>query len=306
MAKHVAVLMGGWSSEREVSLRSGAACAGALEAAGYRVTRVDVGRDVAGVLTHLKPDVAFNVLHGQPGEDGTIQGILEILRIPYSHSGVLASALAMDKAQARIMLAAAGVPVAKGGLVSRAEAAKAHIMPTPYVLKPNAGGSSVGVFIVREDQAHPPQELTREDWPHGENLLAEEFIPGLELTCAVMGDKVLDVIEIESTQKFYDYESKYAPGGSQHILPARILPEIYQRVQMLSLTAHRALGCRGVSRSDFRFDPSRGDGSGLICLEVNTQPGMTETSLVPELAAHAGISFGELVTWMVEDASLER
>ncbi|MFG1350575.1 D-alanine--D-alanine ligase [Xanthobacter autotrophicus] len=306
MAKHVAVLMGGWSSEREVSLRSGAACAGALEAAGYHVTRVDVGRDVAEVLTHLKPDVAFNVLHGQPGEDGTIQGILEILRIPYSHSGVLASALAMDKAQARIMLAAAGVPVAKGGLVSRLEAAKAHIMPTPYVLKPNAGGSSVGVFIVREDQAHPPQELTREDWSHGENLLAEEFIPGLELTCAVMGDKVLDVIEIESTQKFYDYESKYAPGGSQHILPARILPEIYQRVQMLSLTAHRALGCRGVSRSDFRFDSSRQDGSGLICLEVNTQPGMTQTSLVPELAAHAGISFGELVTWMVEDASLER
>lgn len=306
MAKHVAVLMGGWSSEREVSLRSGAACAAALEGAGYRVTRVDVGRDVAEVLARVKPDVAFNVLHGCPGEDGTVQGILEILQIPYSHSGVLASALAMDKAQARIMLAAAGVPVAKGGLVARAAAAQAHVLPPPYVLKPNTGGSSVGVFIVREDHAHPPQELMREDWAHGEVLLAEEFIAGLELTCAVMGETALGVIEIESTQKFYDYESKYAPGGSRHILPARILPEIYQRVQMLSLTAHRALGCRGVSRSDFRFDPSRSDGFGLVCLEVNTQPGMTETSLVPELAAHAGISFGELVTWMVEDASLER
>lgn len=208
MAKHVAVLMGGWSGEREVSLNSGAACAAALEGAGYKVTRVDVQRDVAEVLARLKPDVAFNVLHGCPGEDGTIQGILEILRIPYSHSGVLASALAMDKAQARIMLAAAGVPVARGGLVARGAAAKAHVMEPPYVLKPNAGGSSVGVFIVREDQAHPPQELTRLDWSFGEILLVEEFIPGLELTCAVMGDKVLDVIEIESTQQFYDYESK--------------------------------------------------------------------------------------------------
>ncbi len=306
MAKHVAVLMGGWSAEREVSLRSGAACAAALEGAGYKVTRIDVQRDVAEVLARLKPDAALNVLHGTPGEDGTIQGILEILQIPYSHSGVLASALAMDKAQARITLAAAGVPVAEGRVVSRAEAAKAHVMAPPYVLKPVAEGSSVGVYIVREGQAHPPQELTREDWHFGENLLAERFIPGLELTCAVMGDKVLGVIEIEATHPFYDYESKYAPGGSRHILPARILPEIYQQVQMLSLTAHRALGCRGVSRSDFRFDDRMGDSSGLVCLEVNTQPGMTETSLVPEMAAHAGVSFGELVTWMVEDASLQR
>lgn len=306
MAKHVAVLMGGWSAEREVSLRSGAACAAALEEAGYRVTRVDVGRDVAEVLARLRPDAALNVLHGQPGEDGTVQGILEILRIPYSHSGVLASALAMDKAQARVVLAAAGVPVALGRPVTRAEAAGGHVMAPPYVLKPVAGGSSVGVFIVREDQAHPPQELHREDWSFGEILLAEQFVPGLELTCAVMGDRPLGVIEIEATQPFYDYESKYAPGGSRHILPARILPEVYERVQMLSLTAHRALGCRGVSRADFRFDVARGDASGLVCLEVNTQPGMTETSLVPDMAAHAGISFGELVTWMVEDASLDR
>lgn len=306
MAKHVAVLMGGWSSEREVSLRSGAACAAALEGAGYRVTRVDVQRDVAEVLARLEPDVALNVLHGHPGEDGTIQGVLEILRIPYSHSGVLSSALAMDKAQARVMLAAAGVPVAKGRCVSRAEAARSHVMEPPYVLKHVVGGSSIGVFIVREGQAHPPQELHREDWAFGETLLAEEFIPGMELTCGVMGDKALGVIEVEAVQPFYDYESKYAPGGSRHILPARILPEVYEQVQMLSLTAHRALGCRGVSRADFRFDVSKGDASGLVCLEVNTQPGMTETSLVPDMAAHAGISFGELVTWMVEDASLDR
>lgn len=306
MTKHVAVLMGGWSSEREVSLRSGAACAAALEGAGYRVTRVDVQRDVAEVLARLAPDVALNVLHGHPGEDGTIQGILEILRIPYSHSGVLASALAMDKGQARIMLAAAGVPVAAGRTVSRAEAAQSHVMKPPYVLKHVVGGSSIGVFIVREGQAHPPQELHREDWAFGETLLAEEFIPGMELTCGVMGDQPLAVIEVEATQPFYDYESKYAPGGSRHILPARILPEVYEQVQMLSLTAHRALGCRGVSRADFRYDVSKGNASGLVCLEVNTQPGMTETSLVPDMAAHAGISFGELVTWMVEDASLER
>jgi len=306
VGKHVAVLMGGWSSEREVSLRSGAACAAALEASGYRVTTVDVGRDVAEVLARLRPDVALNVLHGCPGEDGTIQGVLEIMRIPYSHSGVLASALAMDKGQARVTLAAAGVPVAAGRVVSRAEAAKGHVLSPPYVLKPVAGGSSVGVFIVREDQAHPPQELHREDWSFGEILLAEAFIPGMELTCAVMGDTALGVIEIEAAHPFYDYESKYAPGGSRHILPARILPEVYEQVRMLSLTAHRALGCRGVSRSDFRYDPTQTVGSGLICLEVNTQPGMTATSLVPDMAAHAGISFGELVTWMVEDASLDR
>ncbi|WP_029353039.1 D-alanine--D-alanine ligase [Bosea sp. 117] len=306
MSKHVAVLMGGWSAEREVSLRSGAACANAAESVGYRVTRVDVGRDIAQVLTELKPDVALNVLHGRPGEDGMLQGVLEILQIPYTHSGVLASALAMDKAQAKIVLAASGVPVPDGRVVSRFEAARGHVLPRPYVLKPVSEGSSVGVFIVTEEHEHPPQELTRADWSHGDALLAERYIPGLELTCAVMGDEALGVIEIQSDLRFYDYEAKYAPGGSRHILPAKILPNIYQKVRMLSLTAHRALGCRGISRSDFRYDDRTGDESGLVCLEVNTQPGMTETSLVPELAAHAGHSFGELVRWMVEDASLDR
>ncbi len=302
--KHVAVLMGGWSAEREISLRSGKACGDALEAQGYRVTRVDVARDVAEVLARLTPDAAFNVLHGRPGEDGTIQGILEILRIPYTHSGVLASALAMDKPVAKVVMAAAGVPVPEGVVVSRAEAAKAHVMKPPYVIKPPAEGSSVGVFIVQPDHAHPPQELSRPDWPYGEQVLVERYVAGLELTCAVMGEEALGVIEIEPTTRFYDYESKYAPGGSRHILPARISPNIYQRARNLALTAHRALGCRGVSRADFRFDP-RSDGD-LVCLEVNTQPGMTEMSLVPELAAHAGLSFGELVKWIVEDASLER
>jgi D-alanine-D-alanine ligase len=304
MAKHVAVLMGGWSAEREVSLRSGKHCADALEAQGYRVSRVEVGRDVAEVLARLRPDVAFNVLHGRPGEDGTIQGILEILRIPYTHSGVLASALAMNKVQAKLVMAAAGVPVAEGRLVARAEAAKDHVLPRPYVLKPVAEGSSVGVFIVTEKHAHPPQELTRPDWPYGEELLAERYVPGLELTCAVLGDEALGVIEIEPAQRFYDYEAKYAPGGSRHILPARIAPGVYAAVQRAALLAHRALGCRGVSRADFRYDPS--GGGRLVCLEVNTQPGMTEMSLVPELAAHAGKSFGELVRWIAEDASLDR
>lgn len=306
MSRHVAVLMGGWSSEREVSLRSGEACAKAAESVGYRVSRVDVGRDIAEVLTRLKPDVVLNALHGRPGEDGTIQGILEVLGIPYTHSGVLASALAMDKAQAKIVLAAHGIPVPEGRVVTRAEAARAHVLPRPYVLKPVADGSSVGVFIVTEEHEHPPQELNRPDWAHGDLLLAEKYIPGLELTCAVMGGKALDVIEIQSAVRFYDFEAKYAPGGSVHILPARILPNVYQKVRMLAVKAHDALGCRGISRSDFRYDDTTGDESGLVCLEVNTQPGMTETSLVPELAAHAGHSFGELVRWMVEDASLDR
>ncbi|TAK49041.1 MAG: D-alanine--D-alanine ligase [Xanthobacteraceae bacterium] len=306
MTKHVAVLMGGWSSEREISLRSGKACADALERRGYRVSRIDVDRDVATVLTGLRPDAALNVLHGAPGEDGTLQGVLEILGIPYSHSGVMASSVAMQKDVAKTVMAAAGVPVAEGMTVSRFEAAKAHVLPRPYVLKPVAEGSSVGVFIVTETHEHPPQELTRHDWPHGDRLLAERYIAGKELTCAVMGDRALDVIEIVPTVKFYDFEAKYSPGGSKHILPASLLPIVYQEVRRLALTAHRALGCRGVSRADFRYDDRIGGTAGLVCLEVNTQPGMTETSLVPELAAYAGITFDELVQWMVEDASLGR
>lgn len=304
--KHVAVLMGGWSAEREVSLTSGKACASALEGRGYRVTRIDVGRDIANVLATLKPDAALNVLHGRPGEDGTLQGILEVLAVPYSHSGVLASALAMQKDIAKLMLAANSIPVPEGRVVSRFDAAKQHLMPRPYVLKPIAEGSSVGVFIVTEAHEHPPQELYRDDWAFGDRVLCERFIPGRELTCAVMGDEAFGVIDIVPTARFYDYEAKYAPGGSRHILPAEIPPAVYQEVRRLAVAAHQALGCRGVSRADFRYDDSPGEASGLFCLEVNTQPGMTETSLVPELAAHAGISFGELVQWMVEDASLNR
>jgi D-alanine-D-alanine ligase len=254
----------------------------------------------------VKPDVALNLLHGRPGEDGTIQGILEILQIPYSHSGVLASAVAMQKDVAKVMMQAGGVPVPEGILVSRHEAAKAHVLERPYVIKPVAEGSSVGVFIVTEEHAHPPQELTREDWTFGDLVLCERFIAGKELTCAIMGDRALDVIEIVPMVRFYDYEAKYAPGGSKHLLPAQIKPNVYQEARRLALRAHQALGCRGVSRADFRFDDRLPGAEGLFCLEVNTQPGMTETSLVPELAAHAGITFEELVVWMVEDASLNR
>jgi D-alanine-D-alanine ligase len=304
MAKHVAVLMGGWSAEREVSLRSGKACADALTRLGYRVTPIDVTREIAAALTAVKPDIALNVLHGRPGEDGTLQGLLEILGIAYTHSGVLASALAMQKQYAKALFRAAGVPVAEDRVLSRFEAAKAHVMAPPYVVKPVAEGSSVGVYIVTEEHPHPPQELYRDDWPFGDTVMVERYIPGKELTCAVLGDRVLDVIEIVPATRFYDYEAKYAAGGSKHLLPAPILPNVYQEVRRLSLAAHSALGCRGVSRADFRYD-DLGTGK-LACLEVNTQPGMTETSLVPELAAYAGITFDELVQWMVEDASTNR
>jgi D-alanine-D-alanine ligase len=304
MAKHVAVLMGGWSAEREVSLRSGKACADALARLGYAVTAIDAGRDVAGALTKAGPDVALNVLHGRPGEDGTLQGVLEILGIPYSHSGVLASALAMHKGYAKAIFRAADIPVADDVVASRFQAAARHLMPPPYVIKPMAEGSSVGVFIVTEEHPNPPQELYRDDWAFGEQVLIERYIPGKELTCAVIGDRALDVIDIVPATRFYDYEAKYAAGGSRHVLPAQILPNVYQEVRRLALAAHNALGCRGVSRADFRYD-DRGTGK-LVCLEINTQPGMTETSLVPELAAYAGITFDELVKWMVEDASTNR
>ena len=306
MSKHVAVLMGGWSAEREVSLRSGKYCAQALERLGHRVTQIDVGRDIATVLASLKPDVALNALHGRPGEDGTLQGILEVLAIPYTHSGVMASAVAMQKDVAKILFRAASVPVPEGIIVSRFIAAKSHLLPPPYVIKPVAEGSSVGVFIVTPEHTHPPQELTRHDWEYGEQVMVETYIAGKELTCAVMGSEALGVIEILSATQFYDYEAKYAPGGSKHVLPAEVSSFVYQEVRRLALAAHGALGCRGVSRADFRYDDRVEGVGGLFCLELNTQPGMTETSLVPELAAHAGITFDELVRWMIEDASLNR
>ncbi len=306
MTRHVAVLMGGWSNERPVSLSSGRECSAALRRAGYRVTEVDVGRDIAAVLMDLRPDVAFNALHGPFGESGIIQGLLELLEIPYTHSGVLASALAMDKHQAKIMFKAAGIPVTDHLIVSRAEVARSHVMAPPYVVKPIADGSSFGVFIIKADQTHPPQEILREDWNSGEEVMVERYIPGRELTCAVMGDVALGVTEIVTDLAFYNYEAKYAKGGSLHIIPAQIQPKIYDKVQKMSLKAHAALGCRGVSRTDFRYNDRAGEDGELVCLEINTQPGMTETSLVPEQAKYAGHPFEELVAWMVEDASCNR
>jgi D-alanine-D-alanine ligase len=307
MTQHIAVLMGGLSAEREVSLRSGEACAAALEAEGFRVTRIDAGRDVAIRLAQAAPDIVFNALHGRFGEDGTVQGILETMHLPYTHSGVLASALAMHKERAKIVMAAAGVPVPSGRVVHRLDAAKAHVLPPPYVLKPVSEGSSVGVFIIQVERSHPPQELGRDDWEHGDWMLAERFVAGKELTCAVLGDRPLGVIDIQPvSEAFYGYDAKYSKGGSIHVLPALLKGNIYQQVQELALKAHRALGCRGVSRADFRYDDRPGGTGELVVLEVNTQPGMTETSLVPELAAHAGLSFGGLVKWMVEDASCDR
>jgi len=306
MSKRVAVLMGGLANERPVSIKSGTECSRALRNAGYDVTELDVGFDVAERLRELAPDVAFNALHGPYGEDGTIQGVLEFLRIPYTHSGVLASALAMDKHQAKIMFKAAGVPVTDHLIVGRAEVARSHVMTPPYVVKPIADGSSFGIFIVKADQSHPPQELLREDWTMGEEVMVERYIPGRELTVAVMGDVALGVTEIITDLAFYNYEAKYAKGGSNHIIPAPVQPKIYDKAQKMALKAHAALGCRGVSRTDFRFNDKAGPDGELVCLEINTQPGMTETSLVPEQAIHAGHSFEELVSWMVEDASCNR
>lgn len=306
-SKHVAVLMGGFSSERPVSLSSGNACADELERVGYQVSRVDVGRDVGAVLSALKPDVAFNALHGPFGEDGTIQGILEFLAIPYTHSGVLASALAMNKEQSKKVAKAAGIPVAESRILDRFTIRNEHPMAPPYVVKPVAEGSSFGVVIVKEDQSHPPQIISSPEWRYGETVMVERYIHGRELTCAVMGDVALGVCEIVPTgHAFYDYDSKYVPGGSKHECPAKVSPIIYQKIQRLALKAHQAIGCRGVSRSDFRYDDRHSENGEVVWLEVNTQPGMTPTSLVPEIAAQAGHSFGELLSWMVEDASCLR
>lgn len=299
--------MGGFSSERPVSLASGIPCADTLEAEGYEVTRIDVTRDVGSVLAELKPDAVFNALHGPFGEDGTIQGILEYLAIPYTHSGVLASALAMNKEQAKKIARASGIPVAESKIVNRFTIRDKHPMPAPYVVKPVSEGSSFGVVIVKEDQSHPPQVITSSEWKYGDMVMVERYVYGRELTCAVMGDVALGVTEIiPEGHSFYDYDSKYAPGGSKHECPAKISSNIYQKIQTLALKAHQAFGCRGVSRSDFRYDDRHSENGELIWLEVNTQPGMTPTSLVPEIAAQAGHSFGDLLSWMVEDASCLR
>ncbi len=304
---HIAVLKGGWSAEREVSLRSGAACGAALRQAGYRVTEIDVGRNIAQVLAEVKPDACFNALHGRWGEDGSVQGILECLGIPYTHSGVLASALAMHKGRAKRIMAASGVPIAEDTIVARDDAAFAHALPPPYVAKPIAEGSSVGVVIVPRGAPRPPESIRTIPVSNGQ-IMVERYIAGRELTCGVIDGRATAIIEIvpDKALEFYDYEAKYAPGGSKHILPADLPPDVAARIQYHTLNAHNALGCRGVSRADFRYDDTPGGMGEIVCLEVNTQPGMTGTSLVPELAQHAGLSFAELVTLIVEDASVDR
>lgn len=304
-ANHVAVLMGGWSAEREVSLSSGRECANALEAEGFRVTRIDVDRNLAEVLAELKPDVCFNALHGRFGEDGCVQGLLEVLDIPYTHSGVLASAVAMDKERTKDIVRRHGVPVADGVLISRDAAAERHAMEPPYVAKPVSEGSSVGVVIVRSGANRPPEAIRRIAATRDGLILVEQFVAGRELTCGVVDGKATSIIDIVAAGhlEFYDYEAKYAPGGSKHILPAQIPAELAETIRRHTLTAHEALGCRGVSRSDFRWDAERGQ---LAFLEINTQPGMTPTSLIPELAQHQGMSFGQLTRWLVEEASTGR
>ncbi|WP_127903435.1 D-alanine--D-alanine ligase [Solirhodobacter olei] len=299
-ASNVAVLMGGLSAEREVSLSTGRECAEALREAGYKVTELDAGPDLAARLADLKPDVAFNALHGRWGEDGCVQGLLEWLRIPYTHSGVLSSALAMDKTRAKAAYRAAGLPVVESVIAPKAEVEARHVLAPPYVVKPNAEGSSVGVYIVRE-QANGPPVLSAE---MPEEVMVETFAPGRELTVSVLGDRPLTVTDI-LTDGWYDYHAKYTPGGSRHVLPAEVPAEIFDACMDYAVRAHVALGCRGVSRTDFRWDEARGP-AGLILLETNTQPGMTPTSLTPEQAAHCGIGFPALCRWIVEDASCNR
>ncbi len=300
MSRHVAVLMGGRSAEREVSLVSGAAVAHALESAGYRVTLIDVERDMAALLARLDPppDAVFNALHGRFGEDGCVQGLLNLLEIPYTHSGMLASALAMDKPMAKRLFTAAGIPVAEHKIVHRDEVTAGDVMPRPYVVKPLTEGSSVGVHIVLEgDNAVPIRDT---DWPFGDWVMVERFVPGKELTVAVKGDEPLAVTEITIDRGFYDYDAKYAEGGSVHLVPAPLPAEVYDETLRIAALAHRTLGCRGVSRADLRYD-----GETVFLLEINTQPGMTPTSLVPEQAAHTGMSFQDLVVWMVENVACD-
>ncbi|MGX9349856.1 D-alanine--D-alanine ligase [Shimia sp. W99] len=296
----VAVLMGGPSAEREVSLTSGRECATALREAGYDVVEIDAGIDLVARLNEIKPDVCFNALHGRWGEDGCVQGILEWMGLPYTHSGVLASALAMDKQRSKDVYRAAGLPVVESVLRSREDVRAGHVMAPPYVVKPNNEGSSVGIYIVHEAANGPPQ--LSDDMPA--EVMVETYAPGREMTTTVMGDRALSVTDI-ITDGWYDYDAKYKEGGSRHVVPADIPQEIYEACMDYALRAHQALGCRGVSRTDFRWDEVRGL-DGLVLLETNTQPGMTPTSLAPEQAAHLGMSFAQFCAWMVEDASCNR
>jgi D-alanine-D-alanine ligase len=303
--KSVAVLMGGWSPEREVSLSSGYECAKALADRGYAVRVIDAGRDLPTLLRALEPcpDVIFNALHGTGGEDGTIQGVFEMLRIPYTHSGVLASSVAMHKPTAKSIFRAVGLPVVDGVVARLEELALRDPIPAPFVVKPMNQGSSVGVRIVRVNDNSWREEVT--GWCFGEELLIERFVPGRELTVAVMGDRALGVCEIVPRGSFYDYTAKYTVGGSDHVTPAAVPPEVYERALDIALRAHRALGCRGVTRADLRYDDTTEEPGALYLLELNTQPGMTPTSLVPDIARHVGIEFDELVAWMVENAACD-
>ena len=301
----IAVLMGGRSAEREVSLSSGRGVLKALAEEGFDPVSVDPGDDLMAQLHAVKPDAVFNALHGRFGEDGTVQGILEWMRLPYTHSGVLASALAMHKERTKDIYRAAGLPVVKSIVADRKEAGARHLMEPPYVIKPVNEGSSVGIFIIRKGDNRPPEELTRPEWNLSSEMMVEEFVPGRELTVSVMGDRALGVTEITTELAFYDYEAKYAPGGSKHIIPAQVPAAVSEQVMDMAVTAHRVLGCRGVSRTDFRYDDT-GANPRIILLETNTQPGMTPTSLVPEQAAHIGMSYAKLCRWMVEDASCDR
>ena len=296
----VAVLMGGPSAEREVSLSSGRECAAALRGEGFQVVEVDAGSDLCARLEAANPDVVFNALHGRWGEDGCVQGLLEWMRLPYTHSGVLASAIAMDKERSKAMFRMAGLPVADSGLFDRSEVQARHVMQPPYVVKPHNEGSSVGIYLVHEAANGPPQ--LSDQMP--EQVMVETYVPGRELTVSVMGNKALSVTEI-LTDGWYDYEAKYAPGGSRHEMPAKIPADIFDLCLDYALRAHQVLGCRGVSRTDFRWDDSKG-AAGLVLLETNTQPGMTPTSLTPEHASVVGMTFGQMCAWMVEDASCDR
>jgi D-alanine-D-alanine ligase len=300
----VVVLYGGISAEREVSLSSGIQVIAALREAGFEVDPVDVGQDLGAVIAALKPkpDAVFNALHGRFGEDGAIQGVLDWLGIPYTHSGVRASALAMDKQAAKALFLSAGLPVAPGRMISIAELEAADPLPLPYVVKPVNEGSSVGVTVVRCGD-NRRAEIAR-SWTFGPNALVEEYIPGRELTVGVLDDQALAVTEIRAVAgTFYDYESKYADGGSNHVIPANVHPDTYTRAMNIAVAAHRALGCRGATRCDFRYDDTAGEPGRLVLLEINTQPGLTPTSLLPEQAAHRGMSFPKLCTWMVEHAA---
>ncbi len=300
----VAVLYGGISAEREVSLSTGLQVTSALRQAGFAVDAVEVGQDLGAVIAALspKPDAVFNALHGRFGEDGAIQGVLDWLGIPYTHSGVRASALAMDKQVAKAVFASAGLPVANGRVVAIEELEAADPLPVPYVVKPVNEGSSVGVSVVR--QGDNRRASIARGWAFGPTALVEEYIPGRELTVAVLDDRALAVTEIRAVAgSFYDYESKYADGGSRHIIPAGVHPNAYAQAMTVAVAAHRALGCRGATRSDFRYDDTAGEPGRLVLLEINTQPGLTPTSLLPEQAAHLGISFPRLCAWMVENAA---